>query len=144
MVIYDPDAEQLAFNIEFPNHEVAGPEYMANLRAFLDKKRTALPPVDALGLVSNPPTAAPSRPRTPRQRLILLDDEVLGRGIFGEVRRVIHARDGGYYATKRFNKPLESETRDKKRKREDENWLCKIRNEVDIMRENPHVSVTPS
>lgn len=64
--IYVPDEAGLAFKIEFPNHEAGRPEYLANLRAFFEESRAALPPLDGLGLESNPPTAAPSRPRTPR------------------------------------------------------------------------------
>ena len=144
VVIYVPNAKKLAFKVELPNHTASRPEYMANLRAFLEESKTALPPVSALGLNSNPTTVAPSQPRTPRQRPIYLKDEVIGRGEFGEVHRSIRARDGDYYASKIFHTPLQNRNSSKKRKLDEENWLDKIRNEIDIMRKNPHVSVMPS
>lgn len=109
---------------------------LANLRAFFEESRAALPPLDGLGLKSNPPTAAPSRPRTPRQRPIYLNDEFIGRGEFGEVRRVIHASNGQFYAAKTFYSPFPSQYNNRKRKLDEENWLDKIR------KENPHVSAT--
>jgi hypothetical protein len=65
--IYAPDEYRLAFDIEFPNHRSGGGgEYWQNLQTFVDNSRKALPPVDGLGLDSNPTTAPFSRqPRTP-------------------------------------------------------------------------------
>lgn len=144
VIIYVPHAKALAFKIEFPNHTAGRPEYMANLQAFFEERRTALAPVSALGLNSNPTTVAPSQPRTPRQRPLYLMDRVIGQGEFGEVRRSISARDGDYYASKIFRIPLQNSNSSKKRKLDEENWLDKIRNEIEIMKENPHVGVMPS
>jgi serine/threonine protein kinase len=144
VTIYVPNANGLAFKIEFPNHEAGQPEYLANLRAFFQESRTAFPPVSRLGLNSNPTTAAPSRPRTPRQRPIYLDDGRIGQGEFGEVRRVIHASTGQIYATKKFYPPPQRLNDSKKRKLDEEKWLEKIRNEIAIMKDNPHVSMSLS
>ena len=68
IIVYVPDDEGLAFKIELPNHRKGGPEYWKNLQAFVEERRTALPPVSGLGLDSNPPTAPISRqPRNPRR-----------------------------------------------------------------------------
>lgn len=135
-----PEETGLAFKIEFPNHEAGRPEYLTNLRAIFEESSAALPPLDGLDIQSNPPTTAPSRPLTPRQRAIYLRDEFIGRGEFGEVRRVIDASNGKFYAAKTF---YSSQYNDRKRKLDEENWLEKIRNEIAIMKENPHVSATP-
>lgn len=128
----------LAFKIEFPNHEAARPQYITHLCEFREQCRTAVPPVEALALGSNPSTAAPSQARTPSERAIYLeDDEPIGTGQFGEVRKVVKVRDGQCYAAKRFFPPP------RKRKRDAvdwSRWLEGIRNEIAIMRNNPHVS----
>ena len=148
VIIYVPDADGLAFKIEFPNHRVGGLEYEENLRAFLEASGTALPSVSVLGLDSNPTTAALSRqPRTPGKRRILLNDRKIGRGDFGQVHLVTDARDGHFYAAKTFNPPTPTRNGGKKRKLNNADWLrwlAGIRNEVAIMEENPHVSVAPS
>lgn len=75
--------------MEFPNHEAGRPEYLTNQQAFFeesDESKAVLPPLDELGMESNPSTAAPGRPRTPRQRPIYLNDEFIGRSQFGERR----------------------------------------------------------
>ena len=132
----------LAIKIEFPNQEAGRPQYIENLRAFFEQSTIALPPVHALGLDSNLTTAAPSQPRTPNQQPIYFDDGLIGRGEFGEVRRVIKTRDGKCYAAKTFFPPPKGPKRDKKkRKRDEEDWLVRVRNEIAIMADNPHVSV---
>ena len=142
VIIYVPNEEELAFEIEFPNHHLGRNEYMVNLQAFLDQSRTTLPSVGGLDINTNPATAAPSQSRTPRQRPIYLGDEEIGRGEFGEVHRVIKARNGEYYAVKKFSKPSPDKKGSKKRKLNEENWLSIIQNEITIMKENPHVSMT--
>jgi hypothetical protein len=47
---------ELAYKIKFPNHQAAHPEYIKNLRAFIKKCKDAAPPVEGLGLDSDPPT----------------------------------------------------------------------------------------
>lgn len=69
---------------------------------------------------------------------------MIGSGAFGKVFRVIKARDGDYYAAKKFRMPFKGDNDGKKRKRDEEIWLDGIRNEVAIMQKNSHVSVTPS
>lgn len=142
--IYVPDVDGLAFSIKFPNHEAGRPEYLSNLRAFIEESRTALPPVTSLGLNSNPPTATPSKPQTPHQCPIYLGYEFLGRGEFGEVRRVINTQNGQFYAAKRFYPPSQSKKSHRKRKLDEENWIERIRREIAIMKNNPHVSVKAS
>ncbi len=144
VVIYVPDADSLAFKIEFPNHRVGGGEYRRKLQTFVDNSRTALPSVDGLGLDSNPPTGPISRQsRTPHKLPIYLDDEEIGHGGFASVIRVIDARDGQVYAAKKFKPPLWTQNDNKKRKLEQEDWLKGIKNEYMIMKNNPHVSSTP-
>lgn len=141
--IYVPDADRLAFCVEFPNHRAPQDEYLANLRKFCEESRIALPALVTVGLDSNPPTTMPSQTRTPYQWPIYLDNGLLGRGEFGEVRRVIHACNGEFYALKKFYSPSRSKTSHKKRELDEGNWLDRIRNEDFIMKENPHVSVIP-
>lgn len=102
IIIYLPNEDGLAFRIEFPNHEAGHPEYVANLQAFLHESRAALPPVGALGLNSIPATVAPSQTHTPRYGPIFLDDGIIGRGAFGEVRKMIETRTGDVYAAKKI------------------------------------------
>ena len=140
----------MAIKIEFPNQRAGPPEYVENLRAFFERSQTALPSVEALEFDSYQTTTAPSQPRTPSQRPIYLDDGLIGRGEYGEVRRVIKARNGNVYAAKTFFPPPKGpQRRDKKKRKRDaekwsekvRTWLEKIRNEIAIMVNNPHVSV---
>ena len=133
--------------IEFPNHRAAHPKYIKNLRTFLKKCRKAAPPVEGLDLNSDPPTQKPSQIHTPSTQPIYLDNKVIGRGAFGEVRKIIKLRDGKFYAAKYFFPPKSkgSEKSDRKRKQDkideiDEAWLDRIQREYNVMRDNPHVS----
>ena len=95
VIIDAPDADSLAFTIEFPNNRVEGGEYWKKLQAFVNDIRRALPSVSKLSLDNNPPTAPSSRQsRTPRKLPIYLDDEEIGHGGFASVIRIIDARDG--------------------------------------------------
>lgn len=138
VVIHVPDQHGLSFKIEFPNHSIGGQEYLENLSAFVEESRKALPSVSGLvsglGLDSNPSTAPLSgQSHNPSKRPIYFDDEEIGNGAFGHVWRVFDLREGHVYAAKYFT-PQDSKKSD----------LEAIRNEVKIMKENPHVSVTPS
>ena len=133
----------LAIRAHFPNHAMAEPRYIDNLRAFVkkckmaaEKSKAKVPVVDGLGLNSDPTTATPSEAQTPSERLVYYNDKRLGKGGFGKVHRVIKARDGKFFAAKTFNTPA------KKRKMDevDPAWLTSIRREFDIMANNPHVS----
>lgn len=133
----------LAVNIEFPNHTTAHPRYIENLRAFVKKCKEAakkskeeVPAVDGLGLDSEPTTQAPSEAQTVDNRLIYYHDEVVGTGTFGEVHRVIRARDGKIFAAKTFKPPANKRKLDEV----DPAWLTGIRREFTLMKENPHVS----
>lgn len=101
-------AGSLAVKIEFPNHTTAHPRYVENLRAFVKKcKETAakseegVPTVDGLGLDSEPATQAPSEAQTLNDRFIYYHDEVVGRGVFGEVHRVTTRRAMGRFSPPR-------------------------------------------
>lgn len=137
----------LAFRIKFPNHNLASPKYMANLRAFRERCKKAVPPIDAVNLNgSNLSTAAPSQDRTPNKQAIYLDIGLIGKGSFGEVNRVIKVRDGLCYAQKKFFPPdslLDESKRSKKRTRDTQAWVVwseNIRNEYELMKNNSHVS----
>jgi hypothetical protein len=141
---------KLAYKIEFPNHQAAHPEYVKNLRAFIKKCKDAAPPFEGLGLDSDPPTQKPSQVHTPSADPIYLPKEVIGKGTFGEVRRVIKLRDGKSYAAKYFFPPESKghKKSDRKRKQDEidkldetyKAWLERIRREFTIMQNNPHVS----
>lgn len=142
LIVYAGD---LAFKVDFPNQEAGRPEYVANLEAFIKESRRALPPFDALGLDSNPTTAAPSEPETPYQRSqpIYIDHGEIGRGAFAVVHKVMSNRDGKFYAMKKyFRQSRGTNNDDRKRKREQEHWYASKRKEANIMRKNAHVSST--
>src|SRR4051812_32420799 len=139
---------KLAYKIEFPNHQAAHPQYIKNLQAFIKKCGNATPPFEGLGLDSDPPTQKPSQAHTPSAYPIYLDEEVIGNGAFGEVRRVISLRDGKQYAAK-YIIPSKSE-RHRKRKQDKINDINEIneaskaqneqiQREFTIMQNNPHV-----
>ena len=140
-------AGNLAFEIDFPNQEVGHADYVTNLEALVEETRSALLSMDALGLHSNLTTAAPSEPETPNpnQPPIYIDRGELGRGEFGVVIKVMSNRDGNFYAAKKFIRPsrvAKSDKTKRKRDEDEEDWYTKIRKEVNIMRNNPHVSAT--
>ena len=135
-------AGRLVFQIEFPNQQAGQEEYRNNLRVFWEKSQAALPSVGALSFGSFLSTATPSRCQSPSQGAIYLNNKRIGSGEFGEVHRVIKARDGLYYAAKTFKCPFEGSGNSRKRKLNETQWMDKIRLEIDIMRKNPHVSVS--
>lgn len=133
----------LAFEIKFSNHAAADRRYVANLRAFVAQSQSALPSVNALVFSSNPLTAEPSEPWTPNPRPIYHKEELIGKGEFGLVHKVTKARDGKQYASKTFFAPPKKISKRGKRKRDEleyDKWLESVRNEIAIMRNNPHVS----
>ena len=83
----------LKFRVEFPNQLVASPAYLANLCAFLEHSRVATPAVGAINLSDSslPSTGAPSQPYTPNDQPVYIDDGLLGKGAFAEVRCVMYA-----------------------------------------------------
>ena len=143
IIVYVPDGKGLAFEIEFPNQREGKGEYWKNLRAFVEKCRTALPAVSGLGLDSNPPTAPTSRqPQTPQRLPVYYDGGEIGRGEFGLVRKLIDLRGGKIYAVKEFDPKAPTRPSGKKRKLDKIGWLEGIRNEVNNMNKSPHVSVS--
>jgi hypothetical protein len=124
----------LAFEIEFPNHNANNPKYMENLRAFVD--RAKFPAVEQLGLESNQTTQAATDAPTPGEQLIYYNLKCIGNGEFGEVSLSIRGRDGLLCAAKTF-KPQPNK---RKLKERDPTWLTHIRKEFTLMRDNPHVS----
>jgi hypothetical protein len=139
----------LAIKIEFLNHRAGKPRYVENLQAFVKKCQEAaegskVDPrgVEALDLDSKPPTQTPSEAPTPRDRLVYYEVGKIGVGAFGQILKVIKARDGRAFAAKIYNPSL---NRNKRRRSEpDPDWLMSIRREFALMRDNPHVSLLPS
>lgn len=129
----------LVIMIEFPNHAIADPQYVDNLRAFVKKCKEGVPAVDGFGLKSQATTQAPSEVQTLGERLIYYKGNSIGSGEFGQVHSVIRARDGKLFAAKIFKLPINNK---RKLDEVDPVWLTKIRREFTIMKNNPHVSVT--
>ena len=136
-------AGDVAFKIDFPNQEAGHPTYQANLEAFIQKCRVALPALSALGLESHYTTAAPSQIASPdrSRQPIYIDYGEIGRGTFANVLKVMSSRDGLFYATKKFSRPSEGRNRnERKRRRDSDAWLENKRKEADIMRKSAHVN----
>ena len=118
---------------------------MEHLRTFVETSRMALPALGGLGLSSNPLTAPIScQPWTPGRPDAWYDGGEIGRGGFGSVSKVIELRDGRLYAVKRFDEKAPTRPSGKKRRLDEIGWFEGIRNEVDNMKESPHVSVESS
>ena len=130
----------LEFKVELASHRTCEVEYIDNVMKFLKFSRTADPPLDGLSIDSHTTEVAPSQSRTPGQRPVYISEGSLGKGSFGQVDRVIDVSVGAIYARKTFFEP--SWARDEERKKaQREKWLDKIRREIRIMREHPHVSM---
>jgi len=151
-------AGSLAIEVKFINHATGEPQYVEALRAFLRKCKDAgqeckenISTFGELGLSSEPSTGVPTETRTIYDTPMYFRDQLLGRGAFGEVHKIIRIRDGRVLAAKTF-KPIGNvvqSTRsrakpvNKKRTLEemiDPAWLMGIRREFTLMKENPHVS----
>ncbi len=130
----------LKFKVELASHNTCKTEYDNKIEKFLKDNRTALPPLDALGIDSYTTTAQPSQPLTPRQLPIYIRERKLGSGAFGEVDKVIDVSTGAIYARKEFYEPQWEKGKERKRQQK-EDWLNRVRREIRIMRENPHVSM---
>ncbi|KAL9118861.1 MAG: hypothetical protein Q9187_004583 [Circinaria calcarea] len=128
----------LAIKIEFPNHAAADPQYVDNLRAFVNKCKEGVPAVGGLGLDSQATTQAPSEAQTLGDRLIYYKGKSIGKGAFGQVHRLIRVRDGKVFAAKIFK---HSTNNKRKLDEVDPVWLTKIRREFTIMKDNPHPNV---
>jgi len=130
----------LRFKVELASHKTCQAEYDKEVDEFLKDSRTALPPLDVLGIDSHTTTAQPSQPLTPRQLHIYIRERKLGSGSFGGVDKVIDVSTGALYARKEFYEPQWRNGKERKREQK-EDWLKGIRREIRIMRENPHVSM---
>lgn len=135
----------LAAKVEFPNHETADPQYLANLRALVDRyrdttssKEVDTPVMEELGLDSRVTTQASSEAPTPGEKLIYYKDRRIGKGMYGEVYRLVRARDGKYLAAKTFSPPPNGTKR--RLDESDPDWIRQIRKEFTVMSDNPHVS----
>lgn len=128
----------LAVRIEFPNHAAADPQYVANLQALIKSSMEAGPGVEGLDVNSTPTTPAATGVPKPGDMLIYIRDRKIGKGAYGEVYRVIRARDGQVCAGKTFHPPA-----NRNKRKLDEvgaTWLREIRREYALMESHPHVS----
>lgn len=136
-------AGSIAFEIDFPNQQANHPIYKANLEAFIKKCSAALLALRALGLTTHDATIAPSQIPSPdrsRQPIYIEFGEV-GRSAFAKVVEAMSARDGRFYAMKKFFRPAERRNENKrKRMRDSDEWLESKRKEADIIKQNAHVS----
>lgn len=130
-------SEHLIILVMFPNHEAADPRYLENLRKPFKTSSEVVPPVDGLGLDSNPDTATPSQAQTTSGRAIYFEETRIGSRAFGEVVRAIRTRDAKYLAIKKFI-PLVNKRR---RDGHDSAWLETVRRVFFTMKDNPHVNV---
>ena len=134
------NARKLRFKVELASHKTCKAEYDKEVQEFLRDSRTALPPLDVLGIDSCTTTAQTSQPLTPRQLPIYIRERNLGSGSFGRVDKVINVSNGAIYARKEFYEPQWGKGKERRR-RQKEDWLDRVRREIRIMRENPHVSM---
>jgi hypothetical protein len=138
--VYLPHKNGFAFKVELTSHDTCKDEYLANVNKFLDQSRTALPPLDMLGINSHTTTAQPSQPLTPRQLPVYIRERTLGSGSFGGVNMVTDVSTGSIYARKQFYEPTWVKDKNRREKQK-EDWLNEIRKEIRIMRNHPHVSI---
>lgn len=87
------------------SYETYKAEYDKKVETFLKDSRTALPPLDVLGIDSYTTTAQPSQPLTPRQLPIYIRERKLGSGLFGGVDKVFDVSTSTTYARKEFYQP---------------------------------------
>ena len=134
---------RLAIGIEFPNHEKSDRRYLANLQELVglcnpavDRDNDPSRIVANLDLESGPTTAAPSGVMTPSERNVYYNCGIIGKGIFGEVHKVIQGRSGRCFAKKTFFRP----TNKRRRGEVHPTWLTGIRREFKIMEQSQHVS----
>ena len=128
---------ELTFEVKLANHQTCQAEYTTNMDRFLLLSRTFDPPLGGLRIDSYTTEVAPSQSRTPGQRPVYISESFLGEGMFGRVDRVINASTGAIYARKTFREPPWATGKGHPK----EEWLNKIRREIRIMREHPHVSL---
>ncbi|KAI9777559.1 MAG: hypothetical protein M1816_004702 [Peltula sp. TS41687] len=128
---------QAGEEVELASHDTYQSAYDEQVIDFLEAGRTALPPLDVLGIYSHTTTAQPSQPLTPRRYPVYISERKLGSGSFGAVDKVIDASTGSSYARKQFYEPPWGKAQ-KRNKQQKEDWLKGICREIRIMRDNPH------
>jgi hypothetical protein len=119
----------LAFKVQVASHETSKAEYEQKVKEFFENSR-AVSTVAELDINDPLPTASLSQPLTPGGSRILISEDLLGQGSFGEVDRVVNVNTDTIYARKTFLKTQEGRT---------EEWLEGIHREISIMKSHPHV-----
>ncbi|KAL8853805.1 MAG: hypothetical protein Q9198_010957, partial [Flavoplaca austrocitrina] len=109
----------LAYTIEFPNHAAGSSAYLKKFQKFRERENTEVPLFDALGLHSNPITAAPSQPFTSQgtERPAYFHYGEIASSSFGTVEKILDTSDQKYYVKKtilHYPRPKKAE---RKRKR---------------------------
>jgi serine/threonine protein kinase len=138
--VHVPQKDALAFKIELAQHAASNANYKNKVKKFIMNRQNSLPELDVLGINSHITTAQPSQPFTPRRHPIYISERKLGAGSWGEVDLVINVSTGVTYARKRFYQPTWRGNKNQVRQQKAE-WLERIRREIRIMRDNPHVSM---
>ena len=135
------NVRQLRFKVELASHETCQAEYEKKVEEFLKDRCSALPPLDVLGIDSYTTTVQPSQPLSPRRLPVYISERKLGSGAFGGVDKVMNVSTGAIYARKEFYEPQWGKGVERRR-RQREDWMNRIRREIRIMMENPHVSMS--
>ncbi|KAL9100366.1 MAG: hypothetical protein Q9163_004248 [Psora crenata] len=130
---------RLQFKVKLVSHRTCEAEYKKNVGNFLNYSRTADPLLGGLSINSYTTEVAPSQSRTPGQRPVYIHEKELGKGSFGQVDRVIDVSTGVIYAYKTFYEPPWAKDKER-RKCQLEKWRDKIRREIRIIMEHPHIS----
>ena len=150
----------LAYTIEFPNHAAGSSEYLKKLETFRKKDNTKVALFEALGLHSNPITAALSQPFTPHgdERPAYVNNRNLASSPLGIVQLIMNMRDQKYYVKKTILKYPRPPQVKRKRKRdremekiEEENekgekkaheaWSKKFQTQMKFLQTIDHVSL---
>ncbi|KAK2738633.1 hypothetical protein FQN57_006951 [Myotisia sp. PD_48] len=128
----------LSFKIILARHNNCQAEYQERKSEFIQHARSALPPVDLLGIQSTFTSFQPSQAFTPKQDPVYISERKLGGGSFGNVDKVVNVSTGLSYARKQFHEPPWNSDRNV-RKSQADNWLNLIYREMRIMRDHPHI-----
>ena len=97
------NTNELTFKVEWPDRKFCWAEYEAHRAAYLEERRSALPPLSQLGVESQQTTAVLTAQHSPRQQPIYLPEQELGRGGFGTVYKAVDVSTGHEYAAKMFH-----------------------------------------
>ena len=142
--------DNLAYIIEFSNHATGSSEYLKNLETFRERENIEVSHFGALGLHSNPITAALSQSFTPHgfERPNYLYLENIASSQFGTVQKLMDTRNEQHYVKKTINKYPRSGKSKKKRKRDGktemtrhEAWFNDFRAQMIVLQTINHVSL---